>query len=191
MEPEAGMKAQARYEARVRVVKAMAHPTRMFIVDELSRSNSIIEGGRQVNYRATFEWWPLRTMRWRTRIEHVGVSGSASLEGSSGYLFFQDVRLKPSSKFSIEGRAIVFESQSYASRIYEYESELRGTFVNPALYGNGIRSYLMATNGIGGVQLSIKYSATIKPGLRTLSSGSAEIDGDTDNRVSAQVEVTY
>ncbi len=32
------MKAQARYEARVRVVKAMAHPTRMFIVDELSRS---------------------------------------------------------------------------------------------------------------------------------------------------------
>ena len=31
------MQTQARYEARVRVVKAMAHPTRMFIVDELSR----------------------------------------------------------------------------------------------------------------------------------------------------------
>ena len=38
MEREAGMKAQARYEARVRVVKAMAHPTRMFIVDELSHA---------------------------------------------------------------------------------------------------------------------------------------------------------
>jgi DNA-binding transcriptional ArsR family regulator len=34
---ESTMKAQARYEARVRVVKAMAHPTRMFIVDELSK----------------------------------------------------------------------------------------------------------------------------------------------------------
>jgi DNA-binding transcriptional ArsR family regulator len=32
------MKRQDRYETRVRVVKAMAHPTRMFIVDELSRS---------------------------------------------------------------------------------------------------------------------------------------------------------
>jgi DNA-binding transcriptional ArsR family regulator len=32
------MKGQRRYEARARVVKAMAHPTRMFIVDELSRS---------------------------------------------------------------------------------------------------------------------------------------------------------
>jgi DNA-binding transcriptional ArsR family regulator len=32
------MKSLARYESRVRVVKAMAHTTRMFIVDELSRA---------------------------------------------------------------------------------------------------------------------------------------------------------
>jgi len=31
-------KTQAKYEARAKVVKAMAHPTRLFIVDELSRS---------------------------------------------------------------------------------------------------------------------------------------------------------
>lgn len=30
-------KTQSRYEARAKVVKAMAHPTRLFIVDELSR----------------------------------------------------------------------------------------------------------------------------------------------------------
>jgi len=30
-------KTQARFEARARIVKAMAHPTRLFIVDELSR----------------------------------------------------------------------------------------------------------------------------------------------------------
>jgi len=28
---------QARYEARARIIKAMAHPTRLFIVDELAR----------------------------------------------------------------------------------------------------------------------------------------------------------
>jgi arsenate reductase (thioredoxin) len=32
------LKMQARYEVRARIVKAMAHPTRMFIVDELSRA---------------------------------------------------------------------------------------------------------------------------------------------------------
>ena len=30
-------KTQARYETRARIIKAMAHPTRLFIVDELSR----------------------------------------------------------------------------------------------------------------------------------------------------------
>ncbi len=29
---------QARYEARARIIKAMAHPTRLFIVDELAKS---------------------------------------------------------------------------------------------------------------------------------------------------------
>lgn len=32
-------KTQARYEARARIIKAIAHPTRLFIVDELARSN--------------------------------------------------------------------------------------------------------------------------------------------------------
>jgi ArsR family transcriptional regulator len=31
-------KTQARYEARARIIKAMAHPARLFIVDELSKS---------------------------------------------------------------------------------------------------------------------------------------------------------
>jgi DNA-binding transcriptional ArsR family regulator len=31
-------KTQARYEARARIVKALAHPSRLFIVDELARS---------------------------------------------------------------------------------------------------------------------------------------------------------
>ena len=31
-------KTQAKYEARAKIIKAMAHPTRLFIVDELARS---------------------------------------------------------------------------------------------------------------------------------------------------------
>jgi ArsR family transcriptional regulator len=30
-------KTQARYDARAKIIKAMAHPTRLFVVDELSR----------------------------------------------------------------------------------------------------------------------------------------------------------
>jgi ArsR family transcriptional regulator len=31
-------KVQAKYESRARIIKAMAHPTRLFIVDELAKS---------------------------------------------------------------------------------------------------------------------------------------------------------
>jgi DNA-binding transcriptional ArsR family regulator len=32
-------KTQAKYEARAKIIKAMAHPTRLFIVDELARTD--------------------------------------------------------------------------------------------------------------------------------------------------------
>lgn len=35
-------KVQARFEARARIIKAMAHPTRLFIVDELSRGKRCV-----------------------------------------------------------------------------------------------------------------------------------------------------
>ena len=35
-------KTQARYEARAAVIKAMAHPTRLFIIDELSRGEKCV-----------------------------------------------------------------------------------------------------------------------------------------------------
>ena len=35
-------KTQARYQARARIIKAMAHPTRLFMVDELSRGERCV-----------------------------------------------------------------------------------------------------------------------------------------------------
>ena len=38
MEPQT----QAKYEARAKIIKAMAHPTRLFIVDELSQHGQTV-----------------------------------------------------------------------------------------------------------------------------------------------------
>ena len=35
-------KTRTRYEARARIIKAMAHPTRLFLVDELSRKSRCV-----------------------------------------------------------------------------------------------------------------------------------------------------
>ena len=41
-EPVVEPQARARFEARARIVKAMAHPTRLFIVEELSRGERCV-----------------------------------------------------------------------------------------------------------------------------------------------------
>ncbi len=160
------------------------------LLDEFLRSNSVVGCRNQINYRITLEWWPSTLLRWRSRFERVHVDYSLAGATSSGFLFFQDIRLKPSKRISVDGRVVVYETDSYDSRIYEFESELRGTFVNPALYGRGVRLYLLVRCEVGSIEFSAKYASTIMPGVRTLSSGANMIQGDIDNQLSIQIDVT-
>lgn len=158
--------------------------------DEFSRSNSVIGRRSQSNYRISLEWSPSSRIRWRSRFEYVRADYSLTGNPASGFLIYQDMRVKPMSGASIDGRIVVFDTDSYDSRIYEYESELRGTFVNPALFGKGIRLYILSRYDMGGIELSAKYSCTRKAGVTSLGSGTGEIIGDTDNQLSVQVDIT-
>ncbi|MBF8286118.1 MAG: hypothetical protein HW378_5033 [Anaerolineales bacterium] len=106
-------------------------------------------------------------------------------------LFFSDFNVKPLRGLVLNGRFIIFQTDSYESRLYEYESDLRGVFSNPGLYGIGRRLYLILRYSVGStLTLSVKYSETQKEGVTSLGSGSTEIVGDLDNRISVQVDVT-
>jgi hypothetical protein len=60
-----------------------------------------------------------------------------------GFLIFQDVVYKPLEKpFTLNGRLAYFKSDGYNSRMYAYENDVLYSFSVPALYGDGIRSYL-------------------------------------------------
>jgi hypothetical protein len=157
--------------------------------DVWGRSSSVIGMRSQSNYRASFEWSPSSLIRWRFRIEQVKVKYSVAGAPASGILFYQDVRLRPRTRLSIDGRVVVFDTDSYDSRIYEYESELHGTFVNPALYGKGIRMYVLTRYELGSTEISVKYSTTLKPGTKIQGTGTNEIQGDVDDQLSFQVDI--
>ena len=160
------------------------------LLDEFLRTNSVSGRREQFNYRVTLEWWPSTSVRWKSRFERVRVAYSPSGAASNGFLMFQDVRFKTGKGISIDGRVVAYETDSYDSRIYEFESELRGTFANPALSGKGMRLYVLARYDAGSIEFSAKYASTIVPGVRSLSSGPNMIQGDIDNQVSAHVDIT-
>jgi hypothetical protein len=60
-----------------------------------------------------------------------------------GFLICQDVIYKPLEQpFALNGRIAYFNTEGYNSRIYAYENDILFSFSIPALYGEGIRSYI-------------------------------------------------
>ena len=63
-----------------------------------------------------------------------------------GYLLFQDFNYHPlSSKFSFATRFAIFNTDTYNSRIYAYETEVLYAYSIVGLSGKGTRTYLLVT----------------------------------------------
>ena len=87
---------------------------------------------------------------------------------------------------------VFFKTDSFNSAIYEYENDLTGILTNVAMYGEGIRLYLLLRYKVlSHFFLSCKYSETYKPKEKTLGSGYSEINGNLDNRINLQLDLNF
>ena len=79
----------------------------------------------------------------RSRLE--GVSWKrADKNPENGILFFQDINLTTKKMISdVIMRFILFDTDSYASRIYSFESSPAYQYSSPAFYGKGLRAYIL------------------------------------------------
>jgi hypothetical protein len=160
------------------------------VLDELGRLDQAVAPRVQKNYRATIEMNSSKTFRWRSRIEVVGVEYRSTGWREKGILAYQDIRWSPFGHMQIDARVAAFQTDSYDSRLYEYESEPFGSVANPAMFGRGIRWYLLTRYEIGaGLDLWVKYARTQKEGVKSMGSGEDEILGDVDNRLTFQLEI--
>lgn len=95
----------------------------------------------------------------KSRIEFSFYSKQGS---ENGVLVYQDVAFKPLQKsFAMNGRLSYFYTDGYNSRLYAYENDLLYSFSVPALYGNGVRTYLNFQQKLGSkFTLWLKFAAT-------------------------------
>ncbi|MHA2100886.1 MAG: ComEA family DNA-binding protein [Candidatus Kariarchaeaceae archaeon] len=158
--------------------------------------NGIIDNTKQLVKRLRqlirFEliYYPTKKLRLKGRFEYNDYRVASLNEQENGYLFFQDVRFSPTQNFNLYSRIIFFRTDSFNSAIYEYENDLTGVLTNLALFGEGIRWYLILRyRPLYFLTVSAKYSETYKPKEDTISSGVNEIEGNVDNRLSLQIDV--
>jgi hypothetical protein len=159
-------------------------------VDDIGREVTAMADRIHRRLRLTVELQAGRSIRLKGRAEMTRVAYPATGRDESGLLIFQEVRLRASESLSLEARWIVFHTGSYDSRVYEYENDLRGIFTNPALYGRGVRWYLLIQwKPAEFLVFSTKYAETRKDGVPSIGSGLTEIPGDVDNRLALQLEL--
>lgn len=162
------------------------------VTNEYGLTEERIYGRNQTNYRLQFDYDIFKTMRVRSRFEYVFVENDGYRTSEKGILFFSDFRAAIFRDLVMDGRFVVFQTDSFDSRIYEYENELNGVVSNQGLYGKGRRWYLvMKYKPYRFLELSAKYAETIIEGAKSVGSGNDLIQGDLRNRFSFQLELKF
>ncbi len=144
------------------------------------------------NIRFDFLYRLSRNINYRTRIEYVYLQKNSSATNEKGLLHYEDIIYIINKFFQINGRIVFFRTDSYDSRIYEYENDLMGIITIPALYGEGMRWYIMLKYRTRfGLILTLKYSELFKPNEKSLSSGYNQISNNIDNSISLQLDFKF
>lgn len=160
--------------------------------DHLLRETRILVDRSQQKFRLTATYQANKQLRLRGRIEKTLVDYKLLNRSEHGLLFYQELHYAWFPNLIAEARLIFFDTDSYDSRLYEYENDLRGIFSNPALSGKGRRWYMLVRWKVADIlNLSAKYSETQYDDRNIIGSGLTEIQGDVDNRISVQLDVKF
>ena len=106
-----------------------------------------------------------------------------------GYFLCQDIAYKPEDKpYSLTFRYALFDAQDYNARIYAYENDVLYSFSVPALYGKGMRVYLLGKLKLfNALTLYARIGRTIYSDRDQIGSGLTLIEGNHKTDLKAEI----
>ena len=149
-----------------------------------------VEDVVQRNYRLHFSYKVTESITLKSRVEFVSVQRK-SQDSEQGFLIYQDIIFKPkSSPISLSLRYAVFDTDSYDSRIYAFESNMLNVFYIPAHSGKGMRAYaLLRYQFAKRFDLWIRYGIFLYENVNTIGSGAERIDGNRRSDIGVQLRM--
>jgi len=108
-----------------------------------------------------------------------------------GYMIYQDIfyTLK-GIPLSFNLRYAIFDTDSYDTRIYAYESDILYAFSIPAYYSKGTRTYFNLKYSVSNyIDIWVKYAQTYYSDLDVISSGLSQINGNTKSEIKVQLRI--
>lgn len=157
---------------------------------EEGRTQQWVGHEKRRSIRAQVEYQVHPNVRWRSRGEAVQYQPAGG-EWGRGFLMYQDIRIQLKKNLKIDTRFTLFDTESFDTRMYQYESDLRYVMSNTALSDQGQRWYIVIDmKPTPYVQLWAKYSITVIEDAQVLSSGLGEIQGNTRSFLGLQGRIS-
>lgn len=147
----------------------------------------------QTNYRFNISYSILPSVKLKNRVELIDYKLENN-KTQKGYLAYQDLTYnKIGTPLSVTLRYALFQTDTYDSRIYAYESDMPGAYSIISNYYRGSRFYIMLDyNLTRRIEIWLRYSQTYYDNKNIISEGSlTEIKGNTKSEIKAQVRFKF
>lgn len=159
------------------------------VTDEFGRTQTRLDKAQRSTLRAQFQYQVNPKIRLRTRGEVVR-SRQAGEDVEYGYLMYQDVRYIPADRWSIDTRISIFDTDSFDTRLYQFENDLLYVLSNEVLFNQGQRLYVLVNyEPLPYLEFWAKFGITIFEDEQRISSGLNEIQGNKRSNLGLQVRL--
>ena len=93
---------------------------------------------------------------------------------------------------SVSFRYLLFDTDSYDTRLYTFEQDVPYSFSIPAFSGKGSRFYILFSSNISrNLAVILRYSQTWYSDRKVISSGNDEIIGNKKSDFKAVVKLSF
>lgn len=161
------------------------------VVDEFGRE--FFTSGDEVrgSIRGQIDYQIHPSVRFRTRLEWLRAR-SINSDAEYGMLAFQDIRWSAVRNLQVDARFTVFETESFTSRVFQFENDLLYVMSNPALFGRGTRSYLLVRyRAADYLDLWAKYGITVFQNVQSVGSGLDQSIGNTRSNLGIMGRISF
>lgn len=161
------------------------------VSDDFGRTQTRLGVAQRSTLRAQVQYQVNPKIRLRTRGELVR-SRQAGEEAQNGFLMYQDLRYIPGDKWSIDTRVTVFDTESFETRLYQFENDLLYVLSNEVLFNQGQRLYVLVNyEPLSYLEIWAKFGLTIFENEQRISSGLNEIKGNKRSDLGFQVRLLF
>jgi hypothetical protein len=159
--------------------------------DEFGRSLRRLGEAQRTSFRANMAYWVNPKVRLRTRGELVR-SRQAGEDLEVGYLLYQDLRLLFNDSIRLDTRVSMFDTESFATRVYQFENDLLYVFSSQSLFNKGQRMYVLLNyEPTDFLDLWAKFGITVYEDEQTVGSGLNQVKGDTRSEIGIQARIVF